>query len=128
MSQTYEEILAEWQKAKAEANKWTAKERELRLSLFGGAVPTPKEGTNNVELADGRICKFTHKLNRTVDQTKVANAENHLRKLGVNDTSAYLKPKYELGIKAYKSADPEVRKVLDAIITTKPALPTLEVK
>ena len=74
--------------------------------------------------------KFTHKLYRNVDQKAVPNAQAELRKLGVNDVDNYLKPKYELAVAKYKEAsnDAKLRKVLDAVITTKPGSPTLEIK
>ena len=127
---TFEEILEMWQHAKAQSQFWTSTERELRLRLFGGAVPTPKEGTNNVELKDGRICKFVYKLNRHVDQKGVATAIQKLGALGINETEKYLKPKYEIVLSNYKASveDPKVRAVLDEVVTTSPGLPTLEVR
>lgn len=125
--ETFEQVLEKWQAAKDLANKASKMERELRLALFSGAVPTPKEGVNNVELANGRICKFTYKINRTVAQEQVPAVLEQLRQLGHNDTDKFLKPKYELVKRGY-DADPAARRVLDEAITSRPGLPTLEVR
>jgi hypothetical protein len=125
---TFEAVLDKWQFAKQMMNVWQTQERELRLALFGGAVPTPKEGVNNVELSDGRICKFDHKVNRTIADPVAARDE--LRAAGINDVDQYLKPKYELAVGPYKKLAPDsaARLVLDKYITSKPGLPALEVK
>lgn len=125
---TFEATLDKWQFAKQQMNFWQTQERELRVALFGGAVPNPKEGVNNVDLADGRICKFDHKVNRTVKDPVAARAA--LIAAGVNDVEGLLKTKYELVIGAYKKLDAEspARRILDEYVQTKPGLPSLEVK
>ena len=123
---TFEEVLERWQIAKMQQAQWAQAEKDLRLALFGAGVPNPKEGVNNVPLNDGRIVKFTHKLNRTVKDPETALST--LQGLGVNDTTAYLKPKYDLVLSGYKAAPENVRAVLDQHVTTTPGLPALEVK
>jgi hypothetical protein len=123
---TYEEVLAAWENAVIQARDWTTKERELRLALFGGACPTPKEGTNNITLADGRICKFTHTINRKISNPVECRSE--LVGVGVNDLDKYVKPKYELAVGEYKKAAPNIREVLDRFVTSTPGLPTLKVE
>lgn len=122
---TFEDQLARWELTVKMQRVWAQQEKELRLALFGGAVPNPKEGTNNVTLADGRICKFTHKMNRKVDGESAIVA---LQSLGVNDVEQYIKVKYELAVGPYKKAEGQVRAALDTHVTTTPGLPTLEVK
>lgn len=126
MSHTYEDLLAEWEYAKQQTALWSKKEREMREMLFQGAVPEPKEGVNNVELADGRICKFTHKVNRTLRDAESLREE--LAALGLNDVDKYVVPKFDLGVAAYKKATGKTRKTMDKYVTSKPGTPTLEVR
>lgn len=123
---TYEDVLDKWQAARQQAQAWAAIERELRVALFGSAVPTPKEGVNNVELSDGRICKFTHKINRKL--TDPVAARQAIQDAGVNDVEALVRTKYELVEGAYKKLEGPLRAVLDEYVESKPGLPTLEVK
>lgn len=123
---TYEEALAKWELAKRMMNAWQTHERELRVALFGGAVPTPKEGVNNVELQDGRVCKFDYKINCKLTDAMAARAA--LVDVGVNDVDALIKPKYELAVGPYKKLTGPAREALDKFVESKPGLPTLEVK
>lgn len=123
---TFEDVLAQWQAVTTAANALVARERELRLSLFGGACPTPREGVNNVELPDGRICKFTHKINRTLQDPTGARAA--LLLAGCNDIEMYVKTKYELAEGPYKKLNGPLREVLDDYIVSKPGLPSLEIR
>jgi len=123
---TFEDTLAEWQAIKTQARQMAEQEKMLRTALFEAAVKDPKEGVNTLELTDGRILKFTHKLNR-----KVSNMDRLVEDLanaGVNDVDQYAVPKRTLSVAAYKSATGPARVVLDKYVTTTPGLCDLEIK
>lgn len=122
--QTFEEMLAAWEQAKSNLTKLTAEERRLRVALFGGAVPTPREGVNNVELADGRVCKFTYSISRKLTDGPVA--WQNLQGIGI-DPYGYIKIKYDLNGTAYRDAPENVVKVLSDLVIVKPGVPQLTV-
>jgi len=123
---TFEDTLAEWQAIKTQARQMAEQEKMLRTVLFEAAVKNPKEGVNTLELTDGRILKFTHKLNRKVSD--MDRLVEDLANAGVNDVDQYAVPKRTLSVAAYKSATGPARVVLDKYVTTTPGLCDLEIK
>lgn len=123
---TYEDVLNKWQAVQALAKQLTSVERDLRMGLFTGGVPKPVEGTNKLELRDGRVCVFTVRYNRKI--TDVRAAQDALRAAGFNDTDTIIVPKYELAVGPYKKLGGPARAVLDVYVVTTPGLPSLEVK
>lgn len=118
----YFETLLRWQELQAIIPKLQAEERALREGLFKGSFPDPVEGTNKLELPDGRILKAVHKLYRTVDEKALATIT-----LTKAQREKLFRTKHELKVSAYKSLDKGTRKLVDSVLTIKPGLPTLEV-
>ena len=121
-SQAYFATLERWQELKAAISKLQGEERALREGLFEGAFKTPVEGTNTMELPDGRRLKGVYNIRRTVreaefDDLKITPA---LRKV-------IFKTKHTLQISAYRGLDSETRNTVDTILTIKPGLPTLSI-
>jgi len=121
-SQAYFETLARWQELKAAITKLQGEERALREGLFEGAFQAPVEGTNTMELPDGRKLKGVYNIRRTIreaefDDLKIPPA---LRK-------ALFRTKHELKTTAYRELELDVRHVVDTILTIKPGLPTLSI-
>lgn len=124
----YYVLLRQWQDVSQAVKELTQQERALREQLFAGTFPSPEEGVNKYELPDGRVVKGTYKLTRKLDVEKLEAA--------VNDTSVsaevaqkVVRIKYELDLKAFKDLPDIARNALEVqqIVTTAPALPTLEI-
>jgi len=121
-SQAYFATLERWQELKAAITKLQGEERALREGLFEGAFQTPVEGTNTMDLPDGRKLKGVYNIRRTIreaefDDLKISPA---LRK-------TLFKTKHTLQTTAYRGLDDETRNNVDTILTIKPGLPTLSI-
>lgn len=126
--QTFEEVLAEWQKVSLELDRAKAREMELRKALFTAAFPNPVEGTNSLTLADGRIVKGVHKINRSVDDAQVpAVRAEILKRSNEVKVDDLFRVGYSLGIKEYNKLGPELLLIANKAVTAKPGAPTLEV-
>lgn len=120
MSQDYYENLDRWAELKSTIKQLTAEERALREGLFAGTFPDPEEGTNKVELEDGRVLKAVHKIYRNVDESRFDSLAPALRK-------SFFRTKHSLITSDYRKADPALRKQLDNVLDIKPAgLPNME--
>jgi len=121
-------LLEEWRLAKAEADAVKpiiAKEQELRKQVFAAFYPTPKEGTNTLDLAEGWKLKGVYKLDRKIDEAALPAVTEQLREMGVNaDTLVKWTPSLKTAI--YKELTAEQRAVFDQALIIKPGLPTIE--
>ncbi len=121
-SQSYYDTLARWQELTGTIKQLQGDERALREGLFEGAFPNPTEGTNTMELPDGRKLKGVYKINRIVDEEGLKNL-----KLTPTQLRAHFRTKHSLLIAAYKALDDHARQILDSVIVSKPGLPTLDI-
>lgn len=121
---SYFDTLARWHELNTAIKHMQAEERALREGLFAGTFPEPEEGTNKVELPDGRILKAVHKIYRNVDAEALANQPKGWLPKKVLDEVIRHKP--ELVIKAYRGLEGDTKKKLDDILIIKPGLPSLE--
>lgn len=143
--------LAQWKHAKEQAAAWQAKERLMRARLFGHFFPAPTEGTNTVELPDGRKVKGKYPIDRKVDEgaldafkgATVGSARAYLQTLGFNvadkpddmlvcdaiglPLGKLIKYSPELSVKPYRTLTEEQRKVFDTVLTVKPGSFAIEV-
>jgi hypothetical protein len=111
----------------AEATAFLNKEKELRKQVFNALFPSPEEGTNHLTLPDGTEIKAVYKLNRTLDEAPLASTLQLLRERGFDaDSLVTWKPSLVLG--AYRKLDGTTLGIFNSVVTTKPALPTLEIK
>lgn len=117
--------LEQWRKCALELSRIKDEEMRLRKEIFASAFTSPTEGTNKHELMDGWQLKATLPYNRALDQSKCEAVLKDLKKQKLGDL---IKVKYELSVTDYKKlAEDDVTKaVLDAIMTTKPGAPSLE--
>ena len=127
MPRDFLDVLGEWEQAKSAAASWTAREKELRSLLFNAAFDNPVEGVNALQLVNGRILKGTYKVTRTVDQDRVEQVAEEIRRISnAVDTEKLFPKKYGLGLKAYYSLPEEVRAVVDRVVSSKLGSPVLE--
>lgn len=126
---TFEQALDNWIHASAEAKRWKEREANLRNALFSAAFPEPVEGVNKRELADGRIFKATHKINRGVDEAQVQAVKEQLRALGDNEVvfEDLFKLSHDLKVGPYKKLADKVKRIVDMAVTSKPGMPEIEV-
>lgn len=121
---TNEDIM-EWLKVKSELAKVKAKEALLRQRIIGTFFTAPKEGTNNHELGNNYKLKYTHKLQRDVDEAMLTNLLPALKEKDI-DVDQLIERKPSLKIKNWRDLNEEQHLVFDQVITTKPASGTLE--
>ena len=128
MTEEQMKLLEEWRLAKAEADAVKpiiAKEQELRKQVFAAFYPTPKEGTNTLDLAEGWKLKGVYKLDRKIDEAALPAVTEQLREMGVNaDTLVKWTPSLKTAV--YKELTAEQRAVFDQALIIKPGLPTIE--
>jgi len=119
-SQAYFETLERWQELKSAISKLQGEERALREGLFEGAFTAPVEGTNTMELPDGRKLKGVYNIRRTVREAELADL-----KIPAALRKTLFKTKHTLQVTAYRGLEPGMRNVVDGILNIKPGLPTL---
>lgn len=103
------------------------KELDLRLKLFNGAFPNPKEGTNTWKLPDGRELKGKYVINRYVNQEVLQPTLQALREHGVANTDQLVKFKPELAKREWNALSDEAKLIFSPAITATPGTPQFEV-
>lgn len=118
--------LFEWYRISSELNKLKIAEGLLRMKIFKGKFPTPKEGTNNLVMPDGYVLKAKHNINRTVEEAAFKASIEELAKHGIpTDTIVKFKP--ELAISVYRELTEEQRTLMDSVLIVKDGMPGLEI-
>lgn len=112
--------LERWQVLKASIAKLTSEERALRQELFDGTFPNPEEGTNTVELPDGRKIKGVYKITRSVREKDLTRVPKELR-------DEVFAVKHSLKTRQYRELTDAQRAKVDEALTIKPGLPSLEI-
>jgi hypothetical protein len=127
-------LLLDWQEAKQILDAAKEKEMILRKMIVEESDlfdENKTDGTETRELGNGWKLKAVKKTNYTVDNTDGVAFEI-LRDIAAMDpVSAHiakdvLKFTPELRLTKYRELNPQARRLLDSIITTKPGAPTLE--
>jgi hypothetical protein len=116
----YLEALEKWSQLKTTIQNLQDEERALRTALFAGSFPSPVEGTNKLELPDGRVLKGTHKLNRTLLPTWD-------KKLPPDLAEMVVRTKFELNTTAYRNLPEKLQKQVDEVLVAKPGMCQLEI-
>ena len=123
--QATSEDIMEWLKVKDELAKVKAKEAILRSKIHKTFFRTPNEGTNNFDLGNGYKLKYTHKLQRDIDESMLTNLQEQFKEHAINvDTLVERKP--SLKLKNWRDLTEEQHAIFDQCVTTKPASGTLE--
>jgi hypothetical protein len=102
-----------------------AKEMALRKELFAMAFPSPKEGTNNLDLPNGWKAKGTYKLERKIDESALPAIMDALRKVDVVAESL-VRINHDLDTAAYKALSDANQAIFNQCLTIKPASPSFE--
>jgi len=106
-------------------------EMAARKAVVAVWFPKPKEGTDNkAELGQGWTLKYTHKIDRTVDEATVAATKDRLREEFKINPDTLFKVEHTLAIKEFRALEninEEAFKALQECLTVKPGSPKLEV-
>lgn len=123
-----------WREKKKQLDKIKEEELELRKQVMFTCFAyegDDREGTHNLELGNGYKLKAVFKLNRRLENEedavkavlKTVKSMPGMNKL-VTDRLVKWQPK--LSITEYNNLPAEVREVFDAVVTSKPGTPSLE--
>lgn len=123
----YLQMLAEWEDAVEALARWKEIEMDLRLKLFAGAFPNPKEGTNSHTLPDGRVLKGQYRMNRNIDEAALPATLQALREAGVANADALVRYKPELAKREWNDLSEESKLIFSAAVITTPGTPQFEV-
>jgi hypothetical protein len=125
--------IQQWQEADAALKSWKEREAELRWALAKLAFPTPVEGTNTLELGGGYQFKMVYGWNFTCEnkkgETNAVCAELcEMGPEGVEVARTVFNYKPEVRSGAYRNVtDPRFKPILEKVVTSKLAMPTLSV-
>jgi len=121
------EKISEWYKTSKELAELKQREHFLRMAVFNGFFPEPKEGTNNFPLPDDFVLKGKYNINRNVDKAALTALTPNMREDGVNvDELFEWKP--ELKKSVYNKLTNEQRNLVDQVLKIKPGSPGLSVE
>lgn len=147
-------LLENWRSAIGPKKEWTAYEATMRLEVAKEYFPSPAKGTNRVTLPTGEKLKLIYGTTYTLGnkelvdpvlqekvpvETQVQGVLDAIEDLGPGGkllAARLVKWKPELNEVEYKllcaeTAGPlevEARKLIDSILTTKPASPQMEIE
>lgn len=125
-------LLSDWDNAKAQLEKYKTLESELRAEVvtqFTDAAQ--KKGTENVELANGFVLKVVKKQNVKIDGDKVNDVLDNIEKIGgpegklIADRLVKFEPK--LSVTEYNQLPEKYKALVDSMVTTSDATPTVEI-
>ena len=123
--------LSAWNEINGALAEIKSLEADLRRSVVDDFVPAPKEGVNNVDLGDGYTLKITHKLNYSLaDNDSVNAALDKIAKSG--NEGAFIAERLcswtpRLSVSEYKDLSDDYRKIIDEVVTVKPAMPAVTI-
>lgn len=132
-------LILAWDKAKADLEAAKALEIELRKKVVSFSFdPEKKSGTECVELGNGFELKAVKKITYgfvqndkgLVDKRAIETALEKLEKdgpAGEMVAERLIKWKPELSLTEYKLLEDKYKKIIDKVIVTKDATPTLEI-
>lgn len=130
MDRKLSDLLTQWQALVAKiaaAKALVEQEQELRKAIFALAFPKPEEGTQRMDLGEGWKLKAVHKVDRKLDEAALPAVLKQLRarKVAVDELVTY---KPSLCVSIYKALPADLRAIMDEVVTSKPAMPSLEVE
>ena len=116
---------AEWERQKELIRVTQASERELRMEILKEAFGDNSIGSLKT-MRGGITVKGTFGIEHKIDTKAFASA---LASDSIPDEAMDgIRTKYELDKKGYDNLDHDLQLILDDFITSKPTMPTLEIK
>lgn len=123
----YMQMLAEHEDICLRLAALKEQELDLRLKLFSGAFPNPKEGTNTWKLPDGRELKGKHVVNRKIDEASLAVTLQAMRDAGVANADQLVRYKPELSKSEWNTLSDEMKLLFSPAVIATPGTPQFEV-
>jgi hypothetical protein len=118
--------LSVWYEMSQQLKKLKAQEILLRKKIFNALFPSPVEGTNTFELADGYVLKGKHTVQRDIDQGAFDAIKEKLRERKVNpDSLVQYNPR--LVLREYRKMTEDECLLFDQCLIIKPGSPALEI-
>jgi hypothetical protein len=132
-AETLQSKLTRWYGLKDQIAALTAQETTLRREIREQAFPNaPEKGSQRLGIGHGKDLKVTTKLNYSLDRAKLAEVGDNVLPQAVRDL--VFKTKLEVveaevvrALGPRSDLAPEVRAALADVVTSKPALPQLEI-
>jgi len=124
-----DDLIIEWREMKLRAAAAVVSELQLRNEVIKRKFTDTSDGTKNIELGKGWKLKAVFKTSYNPDDGKVDETLEAMRKAspeGVVYANRIFGFKASLKLSEYKLLPDNFKKMIDAIITTKPAQPSLE--
>jgi len=128
---TRDQLILEWDKAKKELARIKDLEMSLRLQVVETEFPEhTTDGTENSDLGGGYKLKAKFGINYSFsDREALDNALSAIEKMspeGEYIAERLVKYDPKLSVAEYKKLDEQYRRIIDKVIVTKYATPTLE--
>jgi len=126
-------LLASWKEANAQLKHFRTLEGELRkqvIDAFSEQTSEMASGVENVDIGWGHTLKVTHKLEYKLDDTKLDKALEQIEKTveyGELLAERLVKFKPELSVSEYKKLPGDAKKIIDTVLTIKPAAKSVEI-
>lgn len=125
-------LLKSWDDAKNALAIAKESEMNLRQLVTTSFFPNPTLGTQRVELPAGWALKYVHKINYSFDSkdalhealTAIEATDNE----GPFIAERLVKWTADLAVSEYKTLDVKYRRIIDRVLTSKPAAPSLEIE
>ena len=125
-----DDLIVRWKRSQTDAKVATARELEYRNAVIARKFGNDKtDGTKNIELGKGWKLKAVFKTSYNPNDDKVDETLEAMRKAspeGVVYANRIFSFKASLKLSEYKQLPAQFKALIDAIITTKPAQPSLE--
>lgn len=132
-------LLTSWKNAKDALTTATLAERELRSQVIAAFSETNDEmysGTESIDIGFGYDLKIVHNLKYTLDNSNdfektdkaLDEIEAALGDIGELIVDRLVKRKLEISVSEYKELPPEAKKIIDRVLTIKPASKSVEIK
>ena len=118
--------LFDWYEVQRQLATLKDREMSLRKKIFKGKFPTPKEGTNQVDLDAGYVLKGVYVINRGVDEAALTTLTPVFAEAGIK-VPDLISRKPELVIKPYRALTDDQRKMFDQCLVIKEGTPSLEI-
>lgn len=132
MSEERDALILNWSKAVRELAAAKELEAELRKQVVDTQFDSNKtEGTQTISLGNGWKLKAVKTLNYNLDKDEVDAALANIEESCENGqfiAERLVKFKPELSVSEYKKLDASAKKLIDAVLTTKPGTPQLKLE
>ena len=130
-NQERDTLIQNWLDAKSASTAAVELERNLRQAVMLAFYPEqqPEKGTFNQELGNGYKLKFGFKQNLNLNAALVNDVLSEIERAGEEGkfiAERLVKFKPELSLTEYNNLSDNYRRIIDRIVTTKPAAATIE--